>query len=92
MRRDSVYAYIRLCDQKQFEPRIRDHSPMTRSIFEIPSLSAKVHSCVVHRTVTITFSFRYSVSSLNAHASIHAHVNWGEKSGIIVLRIYSATC
>lgn len=93
MRRDSVSAYIRLCDQKQFEPRIRDHSPMTRSIFEIPSLStsAKVHSRVVHRAVTITFSFRSGVSSLNAHASIDAHVNWGEKSGIRVLRIYRTT-
>lgn len=60
MRRDSVYAYIRLCDQKQFEPRIRDHSPVTRSIFEIPSLSAsaKVHSRVVYRAVTITFLSR----------------------------------
>ena len=37
-----------VCDQRQFRPRMRDHSRMTRSIFEIPSLSAnpKVHSRV----------------------------------------------
>lgn len=57
----TVYAYTHLYDQRQFEPRIRDHSPVTRSIFEIPSPSAnaKVHSRVAHcRYDYFSFSFQ----------------------------------
>lgn len=57
----TVHAYTHLCDQRQFEPRIRDHSLVTRSIFEIPSPSgsAKVHSRVAHcRYDYFSFSFQ----------------------------------
>lgn len=33
----AIYFPAHICDRRQFEPRIRDHSPATRSIFEIPS-------------------------------------------------------
>jgi len=63
----TVHASVR--NRRQFESRIRDQSPMTRSILEISSPSGHLCQSALPCSpvvVTITFPFCFSVSSLNA--------------------------